>query len=142
MMMFSSADSPGKGQITIQPAGASPVKGKKQRRAAAKASDKEHLTDDQLIKDFFRMVFGESKIEDLEKVQLQSAIAALSEKLLLFSSIHDEKRAVEQRLEDSEAAREDLQQALNETSGKTKQEVGKLHGYQEIMLQENKVVTE
>ena len=42
----------------------------------------------------------------------------------------------------SEQARVDLQKVLNDTSAKTKLELGKLSQYQEIMLQENLAVSE
>ena len=80
--------------------------------------------------------------EELEKAQLQQAISALSQKLLLFQSINDDKVAIEQHLGSSEQARVDLQKVLNETSAKTKLELGKLSQYQEIMLQENRAVSE
>ena len=89
--------------------------------------------------DFFRTALDFSKAtwgctEELEKAQLQKAIAALSEKLLLFQNIREDRATVEKHLQQSEQARADLQKALNETSAKTKQELGKLSQYQEIML--------
>ena len=60
----------------------------------------------------------------------------------MFQSIEEDKNFVEQTLSASEKARVDLQKVLNETSVKTKQELSKLEQYQEIMLQENHVVSE
>ena len=80
--------------------------------------------------------------EEIEKVQLQKAITALSEKLLLFQSIEEDRTTTEEHLKDSEQARVDLQKVLNDTSAKTKLELGKLSQYQEIMLQENLAVSE
>ena len=63
---------------------------------------------EQLCTDFFKLAIGEGVTEELEKVQLQNAISALSEKLLLFSNISTEKDNALEGLKSSEAARIDL----------------------------------
>ena len=77
------------------------------------------------------------KFEELEKTQLQNALSAMSERLLLLQSIGKDKSIAEHDLQKSEDARSDLQRVLTETASKTKQELGKMAQYQEIMLQEN-----
>jgi hypothetical protein len=98
----------------------SPVKVVKKRR------DKENHNEEQLARDFFQTALGDTNCEELDKVQLQNAIAALSQKLLLFSNINEDKKATERHLQQSEDARVDLQKVLTETSAKTKQELGKM----------------
>ena len=110
----------------------------------AVSHEKDGHTEQQLVTEFYRMALDVSKTntEELEKAQLQKAITALSEKLLLFQNIREDKASIEDHLQSSEQARVDLQKVLNETSAKTKQELGKLSQYQEIMLQENRAVSE
>lgn len=66
----------------------------------------------------------------------------MSERLLMLQNVDDEKKVLEQKLTESEQARLDLQKVLTETSGKTKHELNRLEQYQEIMLQENRAVSE
>ena len=66
----------------------------------------------------------------------------MSERMLLLQNVGDEKQALETKLSESEQARLDLQKVLTETSGKTKHELSRLEQYQEIMLQENRAVSE
>lgn len=72
--------------------------------------EKENHTDEQLAKELFMIAeSGEaSSVEFLEKLQLQSAISALSEKLLLFQNINEDKEATERLLQSHENARVDL----------------------------------
>ena len=42
------------------------------------------MTEEGLTTEMFRIAFSDRSYEELEKVQLQKAIGALSEKLLLF----------------------------------------------------------
>ena len=48
-----------------------------------------------LAADFYRAAIGDRNTDELEKVQLQKAIGALSEKLLLFQNINEDKAATE-----------------------------------------------
>ena len=121
----------------------SPIKAvKKHRTTEHRVQSKENHTELQLANDFFKTAIGDMNCEEIEKVQLQKAITALSEKLLLFQSIEEDRSTTEQHLMHSEQARVDLQKVLNDTSAKTKLELGKLSQYQEIMLQENLAVSE
>jgi len=120
-----------------QPCSFSPVKDPKKL-----TREKDNHTVERLAHDFFSAAIGDTKCEELEKAQLQQAISALSERLLLLQNISEDKKVVERKLEASELARSDLQKVLGETSLKTKQELGRLDQYQEIMLQENRAISE
>lgn len=62
---------------------------------------------------------------------------ALSEKLKLFQTIDQDKEAIIKQLRDSESARLELSQQLEENAKKSSVENDKLHQYQEILLKEN-----
>jgi len=95
---------------------------------------KENHTVERLAHDFFKTALGDTNCDELEKVQLQQAISALSERLLLFQNLDEERIALQNNLKASEKARIDLQKVLSETSEKTKHELSRLEQYQEIML--------
>lgn len=78
------------------------------------------------MRDFFQTAVGDSNCDDLEKAQLQNALGALSQRLLLFKNLNEEREAMKKHLNQSESARVDLQKFLSETSAKTKQELGKM----------------
>ena len=75
----------------------SPVKAKNfsSRKSPIKKATKENHTEEQLMADFYRAAIGDRNTDELEKVQLQKAIGALSEKLLLFQNISEDKAATE-----------------------------------------------
>ena len=72
--------SPQKSSAYGSPKKQSPVKKKV-------VKDKENMTEEGLTTEMFRIAFSDRSYEELEKVQLQKAIGALSEKLLLFQNI-------------------------------------------------------
>jgi hypothetical protein len=67
MKGFSNACSPAKGITTKK-----------------RSKQKDNHSVSRLANDFFKTAFADSHCEELEKVQLQKAISALSERLLLF----------------------------------------------------------
>ena len=57
--------------------------------------------------------------KDLEIIQLQNALGALSEKLKLFQNIDSERELIAKQLKEEQNARNDLKKVLHETQQKT-----------------------
>ena len=57
--------------------------------------------------------------KDLEIIQLQNALGALSEKLKLFQNIDSERELIAKQLKEEQIARNDLKKVLYETQQKT-----------------------
>lgn len=84
---------------------------------------------------------NDPRAKELEIVQLQKALGALSEKLKLFQNIDGERDLVASQLAEVQHARNDLKKVLHETQQKTQTELAKMEQYQEILLKENKAVS-
>ena len=75
---------------------------KKVKRNGANNNSKEGHTTERLMSDFFQAARVDPNFEQLEKKQLQEALSALSERLLLYKNIEDEKLAGEKQLSQNE----------------------------------------
>ena len=69
---------------------------------------------------------NDPRAKDLEIIQLQNALGALSEKLKLFQNIDSERELISKQLSEVHQARSDLKKVLHETTQKTQTELSKM----------------
>ena len=78
------------------------------------------------------------QIEDkLNHDNLKSAIRALNEKLKFYENIETDKNIVQDELEQSDVARQELRSNIKETAERIKDDKDKSNKYQQILINEN-----
>ena len=69
------------------------IQKEKKHKISSKVNQRSGQTTDRLMNDFFTTANVDQNCDELEKKQLKEALSALSERLLLFQNIKDEKLA-------------------------------------------------